>query len=602
MKKNILSCFFVIFSLQTFGQSLYVVEDSITGLNGLINIDKEVVLPYEYEELEPLDCGYFASIKKSKLGLVDSLGRVRIPNNYVFGFFAEDNEVAFMEKDGKMGLVDFDNKILIPFIYDNQIYQESKKDVLRVRQNGKYGLIDFNLKKEILPCKYDRIKIGSVLYDNGLVKVYNERSSDLIAVLSNSKWGFVNLKGEMVIPCKFEDSSILDEEGSDEFDKARYYYIYQGGRSPFVKKGKVGMIDEKGNEILPPIYKHINLEYSVDYPTVTTFDDKQMLINKENKIVTQAYDEVLAIDNDFAIYKISGKYGLISLPDFKVVTKAEYDGFRNSSDGIIRFEKDEKYGYMNKAGQELFQPNYEDGYSFQNGYCVVKKEGKYGYLKSYAYSGTYIDCIYDKAYNIDDNGIGVVKKEGKYGAINIMKKNIIPFDFDDIEFDSENNLYRVTKDKLYGYYNQRGQVIVPCKFSKDVCEVEKRFYLSNQKKEQIGKTSAGTEEEILVKSMSLVINDLSASMTDKMRLDTNGSPCALIRVMLKDSDPKFEGNIVGSIIQRGMQYFVYMASGSKYLRVAPADHFPITISFSDYNINALDSKKTYDLILVTNAK
>ena len=105
-----------------------------------------------------------------------------------------------------------------------------------------------------------------------------------------------------------------------------------------------------------------------------------------------------------------------------------------------------------------------------------------------------------------------------------------------------------------------------------------------------------------MKSMELVVNDLSASLTNNRRLDMNGTPCALVRVMLKDSDPQFEGNVAGKIGQRGMQYFVYMSAGSKYLRVAPADHFPLMVSFADYGIKALESKKTYDLIIIENPK
>lgn len=605
MKKVIcvIACF--AFSMMVFPQkNLFVVEDSITGLKGCINLSKKIVIPYEYEELEPVGDGYFVSSKNSKQGLIDSLGNVCVPNLYGYNSLIDtDNKVFFVEKDGKFGLIDFRNRVLIPFQYDED-YHETKKDILKVKRGGKYGLISLKTKKEILQCKYDRIKMGRVLYDDGIVRIDNTRQSDLIAILYNSKWGFVDLDGHVVIPCKYEDTTKLDEDGSEQFDPSRYFYVYQGGRSPFVKKGKVGLLDEKGIEVVPPMYKHINLtgdNNSVDYPTATAFNGKQVLINRENKTFTREYDEIEAVDEDFAVYKIGAKYGLINMPSGQVATEAKYDGFRYPSEGFIRFELNGKYGYINKTGKEVFSSEFDDGEVFNNGYCKVKKDGKYGYIKAHGYSGVYIECQYDDASYVDKNGIALVKKDKYYGALNIMKKILIPMEFDEIKR-SDNNLYRVKKSDMYGFYDSRGQIVVPCKYSKDICEVEKRFYLAKQGGRIPNLKTSEHNYEIKVKYMGLVLNDLSASTSENRRLDMNGTPCALVRVMLNDSDPKFEGNITGNIKQRGMQYLVYMSSGSKYLRIAPADHFPIMVSFPDYGIMALESKKTYDLIIVEGSK
>ena len=293
---------------------------------------------------------------------------------------------------------------------------------------------------------------------------------------------------------------------------------------------------------------------------------------------------------------------MISLPDSRVITEAKYDGFERPSEGLICVERENKFGYVNKAGEEIFGIEYDNYNSFHNGYCVVKKNNKYGFIKAHGYKGEYIGCIYDDARAVDGNGIAVVEKNGLYGAINMMKKTIIPNEYEDIEVDEENKLYRVKKGGKYGFYNNRGQIVIPCNYSEDMCELEKRFYLANEKRSNRQNNSTTLNGEMKVKSMELVVNDLSASLTNNRRLDMNGTPCALVRVMLKDSDPQFEGNVAGKIGQRGMQYFVYMSAGSKYLRVAPADHFPLMVSFADYGIKALESKKTYDLIIIETPK
>ena len=585
--------------------NLFVVEDSVTGLKGCMDLQKKMVIPCEYENLEPIGGGYLVSVKKSKVGLIDSLGNTCVSNSYGWETSVDsENQSMFVKKDGKYGLIDFHEKVLIPFQYDD-IYQERKGSVLKVRRNGKYGLIDFKAKKEILPCKYERIKMGVVLLDNGIVRIDNPRPSELVAVLLNSKWGFVDAKGSVVIPCKYEDTSKLDKDGSEQFDPARYYYVYQGGRAPFVKNGLVGLLDEQGKEVLSPQYSDVNLtglNASLDYPTATLKNGKQLLIDKQSKIISREYDEIEAVDEDFAVYKTGGKYGLISLPDGKVITEAKYDGFEEPNEGFIRFEREKKYGYLNKLGIEVFGNEFDSGGAFVNGYCVIKKNKKYGFIKAHGYHGIYIDCIYDGVGDVDDSGIAMVKKDGKFGAINMMKKTLIPIEYEGIAADEENKLYRVKKGGKYGFYNNRGQIVIPCNYSEDMCELEKRFYLANEKRSNRQNNSTTLNGEMKVKSMELVVNDLSASLTNNRRLDMNGTPCALVRVMLKDSDPQVEGNVAGKIGQRGMQYFVYMSAGSKYLRVAPADHFPLMVSFADYGIKALESKKTYDLIIIETPK
>ncbi len=158
----------------------------------------------------------------------------------------------------------------------------------------------------------------------------------------------------------------------------------------------------------------------------------------------------------------------------------------------------------------------------------------------------------------------------------------------------------VRKEQLFGFYDKRGQLVIPCEYSEDMCEIEKRLFVAQSIDSSLKTDLPYHTEEIKVKSMEMALNDLSASTNE--RKDLNGIACALVRVMLMDSDPKFEGNVTGSVNKRGMQYLVYLSAGSKYLRVIPADHFPLMVSFADYGISALESKKTYDLIIVNGSR
>ena len=103
-------------------------------------------------------------------------------------------------------------------------------------------------------------------------------------------------------------------------------------------------------------------------------------------------------------------------------------------------------------------------------------------------------------------------------------------------------------------------------------------------------------QELTVKSMEVAEGDLTASVHP--RNDLNGNPCALVRVMLKDSAPKFEGNVLGEVERVGVQHMVYMSAGSKQLEVIYGDNH-LQIFFSDYGIEELESKVTYNVVIVT---
>lgn len=103
-------------------------------------------------------------------------------------------------------------------------------------------------------------------------------------------------------------------------------------------------------------------------------------------------------------------------------------------------------------------------------------------------------------------------------------------------------------------------------------------------------------QELSVKSFCLANKDLSASLYP--RKDSNGNVCALIKIYVNYDISRVEGNVIGSIDNHGMEKWVYLSSGSKMMKVIPANHIPIFVTFSDFNYRAVESKHTYELVLV----
>ena len=103
-------------------------------------------------------------------------------------------------------------------------------------------------------------------------------------------------------------------------------------------------------------------------------------------------------------------------------------------------------------------------------------------------------------------------------------------------------------------------------------------------------------QELMVKSFNVAENDISAQV--QPRMDLNDKNCALVKVGIALEGVQFEGNILGNVIHKLGEYWVYMPQGNSMLRISHRDYTPLMVNFYDYRIGKLESGKTYVLTLV----
>ena len=103
-------------------------------------------------------------------------------------------------------------------------------------------------------------------------------------------------------------------------------------------------------------------------------------------------------------------------------------------------------------------------------------------------------------------------------------------------------------------------------------------------------------QKLTVDKFEVAVGDLSASVNQ--RNDLNGEACALVKVLMVDSINIAEGNVIGDIIDRGTEKWLYLTAGTKMMRIIPKHHLPLKIMFGDYGVSRLEGKVTYELTLV----
>lgn len=314
-------------------------------------------------------------------------------------------------------------------------------------------------------------------------------------------------------------------------NKARRNYkieeITQFHYYTMIKDGKTGVIDTKGNILVEPIYDSIKIPNPskdificiYDY-NMETLDYKTKVLNAKSEEILTQYEEVSAIqikeivssvpyEKSVLKFKQDGKYGLIDF-NGKVVVKPIYDEINNISykEGELLVKQEEKYGVINIKGVTLVDVKYDtiagDNYYSKEedyrigGYIVGNRteEGyRYGYIN---HDGKMILKIeYNKLIRLteiedDKNSYLIVEKNGKAGLVK-NNKNILNYEYDDIEYDELNKIFIVQKDNKYGIKDFNGRGILPVEF--DEISLEGMYIYANKENRNYVYNIKGEEKE-----------------------------------------------------------------------------------------------------------
>lgn len=200
---------------------------SINGLYGIVDSLENVVIPFEYLELDPQKDMYRAK-KANYWGFIDSLNNIIIP--FIFdecGHFY-DNDLAPAKKV-RWGLINRKGNFVIQPKYDDMF--TFQKGVLRVKQNNKVGFL--NEKGEIfIP----------IIYDDADAYYRDE----VLRVKLGNKYAILDKRGKQLCSFKY-----------DAMGKFRY-------NCTLVKiNNSMGVIDNKGKEVILAKYEKIDIEENV---------------------------------------------------------------------------------------------------------------------------------------------------------------------------------------------------------------------------------------------------------------------------------------------------------------------------------------------------
>ncbi|AFY34459.1 WG repeat-containing protein [Calothrix sp. PCC 7507] len=304
---------------------------------GFIDITGKIIIPIEFDEASGFMFGGIAKVKKNGLyGCFDGKGKEvvaieyeEIGNNSSSCYDISEEEfkpskpLIKAKKYGKWGYVDINNKIVIPFVFEDA--HGFYNGLAAVKKDAKWGYINIE-GKVIIDFKFDNAsdfyeKIAGVKKDNkwGFINKkeqvvlpfqfedahsFHPSSKKLAAVKKNGKWGFINTNGILVIPFQFEDAAnfgLFQNNGANVKKNGKWGLINSKGQItiPFEfeesicfdeglgiakKYGKYGYIDSNGNVVIPFKFESALL-FSGDYAQVT-IDGENHSIDRKGNIIS----------------------------------------------------------------------------------------------------------------------------------------------------------------------------------------------------------------------------------------------------------------------------------------------------------------------------
>jgi hypothetical protein len=291
-----------------------------------------------------------------KWGFIDEEGKYVVnPQFQSVSFFCE-GMAAVENFDSKWGYINEKGEIVINPQYKSVC--DFSEDLACVVKEG--GMPQYINAKGELKFQIDADKAGSFHGSYAYVKI-------------KDKCGYIDKTGIIKINAQFDNILPFSEELAPvcNFDVKDSIIDYS--------ESKWGFINSEGKLIIAQQFKSVyGFTCSL---AAATLDNKQWgFINKTGKfIINPQFDEVRSFFNDIAPFKQDNLWGFIDLKG-KIIINPQFDMVLTGNSDMIPVKSSNKWGYIDYKGKYVINPQFEYATPFFGKIAIVKCSGKYGII------------------------------------------------------------------------------------------------------------------------------------------------------------------------------------------------------------------------------
>ena len=457
---------------------------------GFINEQGEEIIPCKYDYVSSFGDGYARVILDDERYFINLLEErvLTCDERYEYGTF-DDGVCEVWDEDDHIGLIDKYGVWVDPMHcrdrdelcyseglaaddycddYPTPYYNEKDDEVIPARDLYIYNGGPFN----------ERLAVGShTMYGN--YGYFDQRGQVIIpftftnacnfekgmaAASINGNWGFIDREANNLVPFRYDLSR----------DHRPIWFTHKGVCAVTIAlerdddigvatESLSGVIDRTGREIVPIKYKQVAMTFN--RIAALRFDGK---IDWYDAVVPDLPGYAFRFPyDDYAVEKVArlkgGKleWGLLGKDENEIIP-CRYDELL-FNDGIIRLKEDGLWGLFDLSGNRITESIYDSAFAeFVDDLSAVQREGKWGFVNKLGQE--VVPCRYDSVTDFDDQ-ISLVRLGGMYGFININGEETTPLKYRDA-YPMLNGLASVCDDEdHWGAVNKAGIEVIPCMFS-----------------------------------------------------------------------------------------------------------------------------------------
>ena len=435
-------------------------------LRGFYPYDHEITVPSDFFKIGSFNHGYAIVVDRFKYGLINTKCELIIPAKYDLLTYVYPGVIRVCI-NGKMGLIDEDGDEIAPFIYEYINDHTTEGELLSVCRNGKTGFINL-LGQEIIPTIYDIIPNHFVCY-------YNAEQTHETLVQTFPQ--YTELISNKIIYNKYTNSF---DTLRNSFENRNFSYFFHSRLGTLLRlslQGKYGLLNKKGETIVPFEYDYIGYHYfesstinnevitHLDYPILVGKDGLWGFVDEDfNTVISFSYSKVEEISYRKIKLKKDNYWGFIYFDETGEFSfsKFIYHEIKELSMGLDLVRKGQKYGIIDEHFHEIMPVIYDAIEDYQDK-LKLKINDKWGWAyfdENHHY--TLSPFIYEEIEDYSD-GLALAKKNGMYGFINENWEEVIPFVFEDAKPFWE-EMAEVKINGNYGVINTNNEIVIPFEY------------------------------------------------------------------------------------------------------------------------------------------
>lgn len=512
---------FVEDSNRIINKKIMLANVKLNGKWGIINEKNQIIVPIRFEEnlqwikehnVFTVQSYNFEKKNKNFFQLLDATGKelLRLKGTVDWRGF-EQNGIAYVALDDKVGVINAKGKILIPFQYDmwspvtEYCYSEG---LFGFCKNEKFGFV--NEKNEVVvPFKFELYPQITTCFENGKARVMFENEIVLIDKkgkiiekvkhLSNpdfsSNHSFeitMNAKDYSLPTFVFLDKKTKQQVLPDTFtfiapDVDANLFIVQ-------KEGEFGILDGNLKYIYPLTLTESPVKYTIKnekkHLWLIQKDEKKGLIDSLGKIIIPLeYDEIFEnlSEKNPVIAKKNGKYVWINYQN-KILKTYNLNKIEKSylnKNFITTNSKELQGAIAETTGEEIIPAKWKRVQNFGNVFLVLDDNNQQTLVDE---KGNFTNLVFDNHAYVGYYPLGEdyarVAQNGKTGVLDKMGKLIIDCQYEDILHNYVYDLSKKTNHKALFTIKEKGllgisnteKILIQPKYTEMTVQ---EFYINN---------------------------------------------------------------------------------------------------------------------------